>query len=393
MVILVICVLLKYLFEIEKLQSMSEKKVRQLSPLEIKLNNWVSLHLSRIPFVEKIFFIDHLRIMVKAGLSIVEALDVLEKEIENKKLAQIIGEIKTGIEEGKQLSDVLEKHPKVFPPIYVKMIRSGEISGRLEESLDQIVTQMKKTQALTSSIRGAMIYPAVIVVAMGGIGIMMAVVVLPKMMTMFDEFDAQLPLATRVLIAITDFMSNPVYMSIIVILFIAGIIAFAQGLKKSPGFKRFIHSMNLHLPIAGPIIKKINLARFSLTLSSLLKSAIPIVDAVDITADTCGNQIYKDFLHSASERVKSGTPLSEILNEQNVLFPPMVTEMIMVGERSGEVEQLLGELSNFYSDEVDKTMKNFAVIIEPVIILILGVAVAGIAMAVMMPMYSLTQNF
>lgn len=393
MVILVICVLLKYLFEIENLQIMPEKKVRQLSPLEIKINNWVSMHLTRIPSVQKVFFIDHLKTMVKAGLSIVEALGVLEKEIENKKLAKIIGEIKKGIEEGQQLSDVLAKHPKVFPPIYVKMMHSGEISGRLEESLDQIVTQMKKNQALTSSIKGAMIYPAVILIAMGGIGIMMVVVVLPKLMTIFDEFDAELPLATRALISITDFMSNPLNLTIMIVTITSLIVGFTISLKKFPKFKRNVHLVNLHLPIAGPIIKKINLARFSLTLSSLLKSAIPIVDAVDITADTCSNQLYKDFLHCTAERVKSGTPLSEILSEQNVLFPPMVTEMIMVGERSGEVDQLLSELANFYSDEVDKTMKNFTVIIEPVIILLLGVAVAIIAVAVMMPMYSLTQNF
>lgn len=372
---------------------MPEKKVRQLSPFEVKLNNWVSMHLTRIPFVQKIFFIDHLKTMIKAGLSIVEALEVLGKEIENKKLAQIVGEIKKGIEEGQQLSEVLAKHPTIFPPIYVKMMHSGEISGRLEESLEQIVTQMKKTQELTSSIRGAMIYPCVILVAMGGIGIMMVVYVLPKLMTIFAEFDAELPLATKILIAITNFMSKPLNLILIVVLVVGIIISFVMSLKKFPKFKATIHNINIHLPIVGPIIKKINLARFSLTLSSLLKSAIPIVDAVDITADTCGNQIYRDFLHKTSERVKSGTPLSEILSEQNVLFPPMVTEMIMVGERSGEVDQLLNELSNFYSNEVDKTMKNFTIVIEPVIILLLGIAVAGIAVAVIMPMYSLTQNF
>mgnify|MGYP001232354202 CR=1 FL=1 len=373
---------------------MSVKKTKKLSSFEIKLNNFISTYLTKIPFIQKIFFIDHLRTMIKAGLSIVEALDVLEKEIENKRLAQIIGEIKKGIEAGQQFSDVLKKHPKDFPPIYVKMIHSGEISGRLEESLDQIVTQMKKTQALSSSIRGAMIYPAVILAALGGIGIMMVVIVFPKLMTIFEEFDAELPVATRILIKITNFMSNPINITLILFLLITFFVSFFTALKKIPKFKNTIHNLNLHLPIIGPIIKQINLARFSLTLSSLLKSAIPIVDAVDITADTCGNKIYQDFLHSASERVKSGTPLSEILSSQNFLFPPMVTEMIMVGERTGEIEHLLSELSNFYSDEVDKTMKNFTVVIEPlIIIIILGIAVGGIAMAVIMPMYSLTQNF
>lgn len=372
---------------------MPNKKEKQLSAFEIKLNNWVAQHLRRIPFVQKIFFIDHMRTMVHAGLSLTESLDVLSKEIENKKLALIIAEIKSGIEKGRQLSEVLAEHPKAFPPIYVKMIASGEISGKLEESLEQVVTQMQKTQELTSSIRGAMIYPAVILAAMGGIGIMMVTVVLPKLMTLFEEFHAELPLATRVLIAITNFMSNPINLVITVAVLTALIVSFIMGLKKSPGFRHAIHKMNLYLPIVGKIIKKVNLARFSLTLSSLLKSTIPIVEAADITAETCGNVLYRDALHAAAEKIKTGTPLSEILAEHYKLFPPMVTEMIMVGERTGEIDQLLNELANFYGKEVDKTMKNFAQVIEPVIILVLGVAVAGMAVAVIMPMYTLVQSF
>ena len=168
---------------------------------------------------------------------------------------------------------------------------------------------------------------------------------------------------------------------------------FISSLRKFPDFKRFVHKINLHLPIFGKIMKKINLARFSLTLSSLLKSTIPIIDAVQITADTCGNVIYRDILKQAAEKIKTGTPLSEILSQNPSLFPPMVTEMIMVGERTGEVQQLLDELSAFYGSEGDKTMKNFTAIIEPVIIINLGVAVAFMAIAVIMPMYSLVQNF
>lgn len=372
---------------------MPKKKERQLSSLEQKLNDFVNQHLTRIPFIQKIFFVEHMRTMIHAGLSLVESLEVLSKEIENKKLRLIIGNIKEGVEKGRQLSEVLAEHPDAFPPIYVKMIASGEIGGKLEESLDQVVAQMQKSQELTSSIRGAMIYPAVIVVAMGGIGIMMVTVVLPKMMDLFKEFDAELPLATRVLMAITNFLSNPLNLVIVIIGFIFLIIGYIMAMKKLPNFKRAIHNLNLHLPIIGGVIKKINLARFSLTLSSLLKSTIPIVEATDITADTCGNVLYQKALHQAAEKIKTGTPLSEILAEHPQLFPPMVTEMVMVGERTGEIDQLLTELANFYSKEVDKTMKNFTQVIEPIIILVLGVAVAGMAVAVIMPMYTLVQNF
>lgn len=368
-------------------------KQKTLSPFEQKLNAWVTRHLTRIPFIQKVLFVEHLQTMIHAGLSLVESLDVLSKEIENKKLKLIIADIKSGVEKGRQLSEVLNEHPEAFPTVYVKMIEAGEVAGKLEESLNQVVVQMQKSYQLTSSIRGAMIYPSVIIVAMGGIGIMMVTFVLPKMMDLFKEFKTELPLATRILITITDFMTNPVYLTIIIALIIGLIVGFITLLKKVYPFKQAIHSINLRLPIIGGVIKKINLARFSLTLSSLLKSTVPIISAAEITADTCGNVRYQEALRVAAEKLKSGLPLSEILSAYDKLFPPMVTEMIMVGERTGEIDQLLTELANFYGNEVDKTMKNFTIIIEPIIIILLGVAVAGMAVAVIMPMYTLVQNF
>jgi len=369
------------------------KKKKDLSPFEQKLNNWVTDHISRVPFVERIFFVEHLRTMIHAGISLVEALGIMQKEIRNKKLHKITEQIKKEVEEGKQFSETLAKHPDVFPNTYIKMIAAGELSGKLEESMEQIEIQMKKTQELNSTIRGAMIYPSVIVTAMIGVGIFMMIVVLPKLTVLFKEFETELPFATRALIAITDVMSNPLYLTLTT-LGIFGIISlFVTLLKRSPRFKHTIHGINLHIPIFGKVIKHINLARFSLTLSSLLKSAIPIIDAIEITAETCTNVHYKKALHDSTEKVQTGTPLSEILAEDDALFPPIVTEMIMVGERSGEVDQLLSELADFYGKAVDKTMKNFTTIIEPVIILGLGLAVGGIAVAVIMPMYTLMQNF
>lgn len=364
---------------------------RELSQLEQKLNDWVA-NISHIPFVQKIFFVDHLRTMIHASLSLVEALGILGKEMENKKFKKITEQIKIEVEKGRPLSEVLGEYPKVFPHIYVKMIAAGEISGKLDESLEQIVTQMKKSHALSASIRGAMIYPSVIIVAIIGVGIFMMVAVFPKMVSLFDEFDAELPFATRLLIAVTDFLSNPINLSIIILSAVASITIFILLLKKYPSFRRAVHNINLHIPIIGPVIKQINLARFSLTLSSLLKSTIPIIDAMDITADTCSNVLYQESLHKTSAEIKSGKPLSELLSAYNSLFPPMVTEMVMVGERSGEVDRLLNELSIFYGEEVDKTMKNFATVIEPIIIIVLGLAVGGVAVAIIMPMYTLVQS-
>lgn len=177
------------------------------------------------------------------------------------------------------------------------------------------------------------------------------------------------------------------------ILLFSLITGFIIGLKRSVAFKRLVHAGNLRLPIAGKIIKKINLAQFSLTLSSLLKSTLPIIQAVENTAETCGNALYKNSLLETAEKLKSGSALSEILRLYPKLYPPMITEMIMVGERTGQMDRLLSELSDFYSGEVDRTMKNFSTIIEPAIILLLGLGVAGIAVAVISPMFKLMQSF
>lgn len=365
------------------------KKEKQLSPFEQKLNDFFT-SLQTIPTVEKMLFIHHLQIMIKAGLSIVDGLRILSEETENKKLRKIIGEIKSEVETGKQFSDVLHKYPKLFPAIYVSMIAAGEMSGKIEEALTQVYNQMKKNHELTARVRGAMIYPAVISIAMIGVAAMVVFYILPQILSMFTEVNAELPLSTRVLVAIVTFAQNWWWLMLI---FLVGLIVGFFLLLKNLEFKRKIHKLNLSLPIGGKIIKKINLARFSLTLSSLLQSSIPIIDAIKISADVVGNYSYKDALTETAKNLERGESLSLILSRYPKIFPPMVTEMIMVGEQTGRADEMLSELSEYYGNEVDTTMKNFSTIIEPVIILVLGLGVAGIAVSVIMPMYSMAQNF
>ncbi len=369
------------------------KKTKQLSPLEQKINDFVYDKFTRIKASDRIFFVEHLSTMLSAGLSIIESLNILEKESSNPKIKKIIHNLKIKVEKGEQFSESLSAYPKFFPTIYVKMIASGEISGQLENALKQVTTQMKKNYELNSSIKGAMIYPAVIIVAMILVGILMVVFILPKMMEMFNDFGGELPLPTRILIKTTNFLSKPLNLFLILISFVGIIGSFLHTLHHVKKFQIFIHKLNLHWPIFGKIIKDINLARFSMTLSSLLSSTIPIIQAIEITAETCSNLTYRLFLKSTIKKIKTGTPLSEILNSRPDLFPPIVTEMIMVGEKTGEVNKLLSELSIFYSNKVDKTMKNFSTVIEPIIIVSIGIVVAGLAVAVIMPMYSLVENF
>lgn len=355
-----------------------------------KINAWLTEHLARVPFVQKIVFVHNLFIMTKAGLSIVDSLRILSTQMENKKLSATIGIIKERVEKGRQLSEVLAEFPKIFPPIYVSMIAAGETAGKLETSLEQVASQMKKTHELTARVKGALVYPAVVLIAMVGIGIEMVGFVLPKIIGLFEDFHAALPLATRVLIAVVKFSQN---YGIFALIGLVGFIFFLIWLVRKPAVRRRVHQFNLHLPIAGAIIKKINVARFTLTLSSLLQSAIPIIDALRITATVQTNLAYREALIATAETLKKGQPLSDGLMQYGKLFPPMVAQMVMVGEETGEVEPMLNELAQFYSDEVDQTMKNFSTIIEPVIILLLGFGVAGVAVAVIMPIYSLAQSF
>lgn len=369
---------------------MENTQIKSLSPLEQKINALFEKIFSRISFVDKMLFVFHLQIMIKAGLSIVAALKILSEEMENKKLKKIIAQIKDEIEKGHQLSEVLGQFPDVFPEIYVSMIAAGETAGRMEESLSQVYNQMKKSHDLASHIRGAMVYPAVVVIAIIGIAIEMVVFVLPKILVMFQDFKAELPLPTKILIKTVEFTQNyGVYLIIGVIL----AIVFWIFLYKKPLVKKIVHAASLRLPIFGVVIKKINLASFTLTLSSLLDSTIPIIDAVKITASVQTNLIYRESLLKVAENLKTGTTLSQNLAPYHDIFPPMVTEMVMVGEEAGKMNDMLKELSEYYANEVDSTMKNFSTIIEPVIIIIMGLMVAAIAVSVIMPMYSLAENF
>ncbi|OGH87817.1 MAG: hypothetical protein A3J93_05300 [Candidatus Magasanikbacteria bacterium RIFOXYC2_FULL_42_28] len=360
------------------------------SDLFEKIKAWFAKVTFHVPFTQKMMFAYHLQTMTEAGLPIVNALKVLSEELDNKKMRTAVGAIKLEVEKGKQLSEALTLFPKIFPPVYISMIAAGESAGQLEESLRQISTQMKKTHQLTSTIRGAMIYPLIIVIAMVGIGLEMVIFVLPKIIGMFNDFKAELPLATRILVAVVNFMQS---YGIFAIAGFIGLVVLIVYLIHRPEIKKRVHKFNLHLPIFGGVIKQINLARFSITLSSLLQSTVPIIEAVKITAQVQGNVTYRDALLTVSEDLKKGETLSETLARHRLVFPPMVTEMIMVGEESGKIEHMLAEIADYYSNEVDGTMKNFSAIIEPVIILILGLAVAGVAVAVIMPMYSLAQQF
>lgn len=350
-----------------------------------RVNNFL-LRFSNVPLSEKLFFVQNLGIMLKAGIALSISLKTLAKQTKNKKFAQIIKEVSSNVEKGVSFTESLRPHEKTFGTLFINMIESGEISGKLEEVLSQLYIQMKKNHELIAKVKGALTYPAVILVAMLGIGAFMMISVVPKITVMFKELDAELPLATKVIITVSDALAKHGVIAAIIFIFVVLLII---RVYKTKSGKRFFHSILLKMPIFGPIVKKVNIAKFSRTTSSLLKTDIMIVKTFEITAGVLGNVYYRQALNEMSEKVQKGGSIYEIISSYEELFPPVVIQMISVGEETGELSYILEELAQFYEGEVDEIMNNLPSIIEPILILVLGSAVGLMAVAIMMPMYSI----
>lgn len=354
-------------------------------------NNWLKNILSwqRISVVDKIFFTQNLQVMLKAGLTMVNALSTLADQTGNKRFRNILHDLRQDIEKGQALSEALSRYPKVFPEIFINMVRAGEKSGKLEEVLLHITNQMRKSHTLVAKIRGALTYPIVVIVAMIGIGITMIMFVLPQITSIFTEVDAVLPLPTRILIATSDIVQRS---GVWILLALIVLIGFFIYLIHTPKGKKVWHTLLLKLPMAGPIFHKINLAKCARTFSSLLKTDIQIVQTFQITATTVGNVRYREALMLAADQVKKGTTVAQAIGANRLLFPPLVIQMVAVGEETGTLDSVLDELAGFYEEEVDRVMNNLSTVIEPILIVLLGGAVGFLAVSIIMPIYSLTEQ-
>jgi type IV pilus assembly protein PilC len=344
------------------------------------------LKLSRVPLKERLFFVQHLGVMLKAGISLSVALKTLCKQSSNKYFATILTNISEKVEKGSSFAESLEPYRNVFGEMFISMIEAGEISGKLEEVLKQIFLQMKKEHILISKVKGALTYPAVIMIAMFGIGSFMIVFIIPKMTSMFVEMNVELPLPTKILINVSNAVRNHGIIAITVL--VLSIFGTIKLLKTKKG-KYYFDKIILMLPLISPIIKKINLARFSRNISSLLQTDIMIVKTFEITASVLGNSLYKEAILDMAQKIKKGGKLNEVINLYPKLFTPVVTQMVAVGEETGELDNILVELAEFYEEEVDEIMENLPSIIEPLLILVMGVGVGGMAIAIIMPMYSI----
>ncbi len=359
-----------------------EKKLSFLDNINLKF-----AQLQGVPLKEKLFFLQHLSVMLKAGISLSAALKTLALQTENKNFSMILSDVSNQVEKGVSFTDSLRKYEKTFGELFINMIEAGELSGKLENVLSRLYIQTKKSYELRSKVKGAMTYPIVIMVAMFGIGSFMLFFIVPKITSIFTEFNAELPLPTKILIGLSNFLVHNAVLS--VISFIIAVAAIVQILRTRTG-KMIFQSLLLKFPVISGIIKKINIAQFARTVSSLLKTDIMIIKTFDIAGNVLGNLHYRNALHDIAEKIKKGDKINKIISQYPALFPPMIVQMISVGEETGELDNILEELAEFYENEIDQIMENLPAIIEPVLILFLGLGVGGIAVAILMPMMTIT---
>ncbi|MBI4681276.1 MAG: type II secretion system F family protein [Nitrospirae bacterium] len=324
--------------------------------------------------------------MIDAGLPLVQALEILSKQTENKALAKVIGEVKVDVEGGSTFADALKKHPRMFSELYANMVSAGEAGGILDTILNRLAQYIEKAMKLKKKVKGAMIYPSVIIsVAILVIAIIMVFVV-PTFAKMFATLGGVLPLPTRIIVAMSHFLAG--IGGLIVLASIIGIVVFIVQFRKTEKGKTIIDAIMLKFPIIGVLILKVAIAKFTRTLGTLVSSGVPILDSLEITAKTAGNKIIEKAVYEVRKGVSEGKTLADPLEKAKV-FPPMVTQMISVGESTGAVDNMLNKIADFYDDEVDNAVANLTSMLEPLIMVFLGGSVGFIVVAMYLPIFKL----
>lgn len=341
---------------------------------------------SSVKFHDRIIFARNLGAMLEAGLSVSRALAVFERQTKSAGLKEVVVSMNDGIRQGGTLHDGMAKFPNVFPPLFVAMVGAGEESGNLAENLRLIAAQMEKTYVLQKKIKGALIYPAIIVGIMIIIGALMLIYVVPALTKTFTELNVKLPLMTRVVMGLSDFLVSNILWVLL------GLAAVGAGITmwlKTPKGSRVMDFLVLHMPVVGSLVKQTNAARTARTLSSLLSAGVPITEAIHITGDVIQNSYYREVLREAEKTVQTGDSLSAIFTKAENLYPPFVGEMMGVGEETGKLSDMFVRVAVFYEDEVDQKTKDMSTIIEPFLMVFIGITVGFFAVAMIAPTYAL----
>lgn len=343
----------------------------------------------KVSLKDKIIFTRQLSVMIKAGLSLVKALQALQKQSENAYFKDVVGIMINQVKGGQTLSKAMSRTPKIFPEVYVAVVKAGEQTGQLAEVLLNLAEQQEKEADLISKVKGAMIYPGVILVTMVGVGFLIVFFVLPSLTAIFADSGQKLPFLTRMLLGTSDFIRQ--YL-LILLPILVGLFYLMRRWFATKSGQGFYDHLKVSVPVFGGLTKKLYMARFSRTLAMLTKASLPIIQSIQIVEKTINNVHYKGAFMRIEQAVESGKSLSMALDKEP-LFPPMVSQLTSLGEESGNLESVLLEIAEFYDKEVDTISRNLSTLLEPLLLIIMGIGVGFVVAAVLGPIYGLVQNF
>ena len=343
----------------------------------------------RVKLAEKIAFAKNLAAMVDAGLTLSRGLNVMQRQTKNKLFQDALAALTEEVEKGTTLSQAMAKYPDIFSGLFISMVRAGEESGKLGESLRIVADQMDRTYSLQRKVRGAMMYPAIIISVMIIIGILMLMFVVPTLTATFKELAVDLPRSTQLVITVSDALKNH---PIVALGSIIGSVLLVILFARTKQGKRSFEFLFLHTPVIGMLVKQTNAARMARTFSSLLSSGVEVVSAISITRDVMQNSYYKDVLSLAESEIQKGSLISSVFTQYEHLYPPRVGEMISVGEETGKLPDMLLQIASFYEGEVEQKTKDMSTIIEPFLMVIIGAGVGFFAISMISPIYSLSSG-
>jgi type IV pilus assembly protein PilC len=323
--------------------------------------------------------------MINAGLPMVQCLDILSSQLEKDQFKKVVATVMADVEGGSTLAEALGKHEKVYSQLYVNMVEAGEAGGILDKILNRLAVYLEKAEALTRKVKGALMYPAVVFVVATGATVFMLVFIIPTFARMFSDFGGELPLPTKIVLVLSNFLRTKWWLLVGIV--VGAVIAVKRFYATDVGRMK-MDTFALKVPVLGQVIRKASIARFTRTLGTLISSGVPILNGLDITARTAGNKVVEKAIFATRESISQGNTIAEPLRQSGV-FPPMVTQMIGVGEQTGALDEMLDKIAAFYDDEVDSAVEALTSIIEPVMIVVMGVIVGGMLIAMYLPMFKL----
>jgi len=356
----------------------------KISPKQTELFGGLFAGMGRVSSKDIVVFTRQFATMIDAGLPLVQALDILSKQTESKALAAVIGEVKNDVEGGATYADALKKHTRVFDELYVNMVAAGETGGILDTILNRLAGYIEKSMKLKKKVKGALIYPAVITTVAVGVITVIMIFVIPTFSQMFASMGGTLPMPTRIIMGMSGFLGGTGGMFLFACI-VAVIIGIIQSRKTEKG-KHFFDKVLLKSPIFGLLLKKVAVAKFTRTLGTLISSGVPILEGLDICAKTSGNKVLEYAVGDVRKAVSEGKTISEPLMKTGV-FPPMVNQMISVGESTGALDSMLSKIADFYDDEVDNTVNNLTSMMEPLLMVFLGGSIGFIVIAMYLPIF------